>query len=145
MRNLLFVSLLLLIFLMSCSEDSDYTTYTVKYNFGESYNPRPIFSDLDFYEYSDYSDQVPILINHLSRAGYGYKRIYVASEKATKIKVSMKQYRDTAIVWNDQKQKHDTLYADTSFCWVQKMYTLKNGKNISIVIDDKTQLGEEEP
>lgn len=145
MKYLLLIPLLLSIFLVSCDGESDYTTYTVMHNLGESsYSPRPFFSDIDLYEYSKY-DTVPISINHLSRAGFGSKRIYVASDKADKINVFLKHYQDTVMVWNKAYHRFDILYADTSSYWVQNVYTLRKGKDIKIVIDEKTLIGKDKP
>ena len=127
----LLVLLVLPFTFISCGSDDDepdFTTYTINYNVDAESGS--ILIDVTLFEYNDAGEKVAT--NTITDIKKGTSRKFNASSIASKVKVYLKMYASSNSSF-------------TKYCWVQQVYYLENGKNISIDITGETMTGNKEP
>lgn len=125
----LFLLMLALPFLFSCSKgsggDSDSTTYTL---INKVKLPDAVGAKIDYtlYEYNSKGEKIA---NHkIPNMKEGASSTFTANAQAEKVKVFYSY-------WGHLNYDH----------WVQQVFYLKKGKNITITVSDSSAVGDNEP
>lgn len=117
----------------SCSKDDDEkkeevqdTTYTFSLT-ADDPSSKGITTDITLFEYNDKDERVAQ--KHVKDCRKGHVETFTASSNSQKVKIYMTNTKGSQSIYR----------------WVQQVYYLEKGKNVSIVVTGETRVGTTEP
>jgi len=118
---------------VSCSKadpEKKAATYTVKMNIPTATADATVKVDIKAFEYNEEGEKVAN--NSISPALYGQSKTFTANSRSVKVKIYLKMYAE-----ND--------FVAPRYRWVQQVFYLEKGKNIDILLEGTTTIGNSEP
>ena len=118
---------------VSCNKvvpETKATTYTVKMNMPTATADAIAKYDITAFEYNEEGEKVAN--NSISPALYGQSKTFTANSRSVKVKIHVKIYAENSSV-------------TPRYRWVQQVFYLEEGRNIDILLEDTTTVGNSEP
>lgn len=138
MKKFLSMTLLLTAMFLTfsaCSSDDDEkqeeekvqdTTYTFSFT-ADDPSAQGITTNITLFEYNEKGER--IAQNHVNDCRKGRKENFKANEKSQKVKVYITNTKGSQSVYQ----------------WVQQVYYLEKGKNVSVAVTGESRIGKNEP
>jgi len=106
------------------------TTYTIKMNMPTATADANVKYALTVFEYNE--DGEKVANNSIDPALYGSSKTFTANSRSVKLKVHVKMYAPSSAI-------------SPVYRWVQQVFYLEDGKNIDILLEDTTTVGNSVP